>query len=161
MSARTVLLSSIGLVFLLGLSGCATWFTGNYQDPQVHLVKVEVIKAKLLQQEFMLRFRIDNPNDSSLPVRGLTYSVRLGGMLLTEGETRDWFTVAANSREYYEVPVRTNLWRNLRDIARMLKHPDQPIRYDLQGELRTGVLFGHDVVLNHTGEIKPGDWSQD
>jgi LEA14-like dessication related protein len=54
------------------------------------------------------------------------------------------------------VPVRTNLWRNLRDIARMLKQPDQPIRYDLQGELRTGVLFGHDVVLNHAGEITPG-----
>ncbi|SEE54590.1 LEA type 2 family protein [Pseudomonas coleopterorum] len=153
MSACTLVLRSIGLLSVLALTGCATWFTGNYEDPKVHLVKVEVVKANLLQQRFILRFRIDNPNRRSLPVRGMSYSVRLEDMLLSEGETSDWFSVAGRSGEYYEVPVRTNLWQHVRELSKLLKHPDRPIRYELRGELRTGVLFGHDVVLNHTGEI--------
>ena len=159
MSACTLVLRSIGLLSVLGLTGCATWFTGNYQDPQVHLVKVEVVKANMLQQRFILRFRIDNPNPRSLPVRGMSYSVRLGDMLLTEGDASDWFSVAGNSGEYYELPVRTNLWQHARELSRLLKHPQRPIRYELRGELRTGVLFGHDVVLDHTGEISPGNVS--
>lgn len=153
MSACTLVLRSIGLLSLLGLTGCATWFTGNYQDPQVHLVKVEVVKANMLQQRLILRFRIDNPNGRSLPVRGMSYSVRLEDMLVTEGDASDWFSVAANSGEYYELPVRTNLWQHARELSRLLKHPERGIRYELRGELRTGVLFGHDVVLNHTGVI--------
>ena len=44
--------------------------TGGFKDPDVQLIKVDVVKARLLEQEFRLRFRIDNPNGVSLPVDG-------------------------------------------------------------------------------------------
>jgi LEA14-like dessication related protein len=147
-----------GLALLLSLSGCMSWFTGRYQDPEVHLVHVEVVKAKLFEQRFVLRLSIDNPNDSRLPVRGLIYRVTLGGILLTDGEADDWFTVAAHSKEYYEIAVRTNLWEHLRDLAKLLKHPDRPIPYRLEGTLKTGFLFGHHLHLDRSGEIIPGDY---
>lgn len=153
--ARSIAIAGL-LTLLVSLPGCATWFTGNYQDPEVHLIKVEVVKARLLQQQFVLRFRIDNPNDSSLPIRGISYRIHLNDLLLVDGEASDWFTVAAESREYYDIPVRTNLWQHLREIAKMLEHTDRPIRYNLEGELRTGVLFGHDVPLRRSAEIIPG-----
>jgi LEA14-like dessication related protein len=146
------------VAMLLALSGCSTWFTGGFQDPDVKLLKVEVVKAKLLQQDFKLRFRIDNPNDSNLPVRGMRYKVFLNDILLTEGESSDWFIVKANSHKNFSVPVRTNLWEHLRDISKMLGKPNQPIHYRLEGKLRTGFLFGHSVRIGRNGDIIPGDF---
>ena len=150
--ARAIGLATI-LALHLGLSGCASWFGDDFQNPEVRLVKVDVIKAKLLEQRFSLRFRVDNPNASELPIRRLAYAIQLNDTPLAEGESSQWVTVPAHGHAEFEVPVRTNLWQHVRELSKLLKHPDRPIRYELRGELRTGVLFGHDVVLNHTGEI--------
>jgi LEA14-like dessication related protein len=158
MSYRAHVIRIIGLALMLSLTGCASWFGGQQQEPEVHLVKVQVVKARLLQQHFMLSFRIDNPNDSRLRVRGLVYRVTLGGILLADGEADNWFTVAPHGREFFDVPVRTNLWEHLRDVIKLLKHPDQPVPYLLEGRLKSGILFRHNQRLRHSGEIIPGDF---
>ncbi|HSC83012.1 MAG TPA: LEA type 2 family protein, partial [Pseudomonas sp.] len=145
MPDQTRLLKTIRLLLLLVLSaalpGCASWFSEDFIDPEVHLLKVDVVKAKLLEQQFILRFRIDNPNDDSFPVRGLSYSVQLNDVALASGESSEWFNVPARGHQVFEVPVRTNLWRHLKDVVEALEDPDKPIRYSLQGEVKTGLLF--------------------
>ncbi|VFT42184.1 lipoprotein [Pseudomonas aeruginosa] len=47
-----------------------------------------------------MRFRIDNPNDFSLPVRGLQYTVQLNDIQLAEGESGQWFTVPPTATRY-------------------------------------------------------------
>ena len=142
---------------LSNLSGCS-WMTGSFEDPDVKLLKVEVVKARLLEQEFVMRFRIDNPNDFSLPVRGLQYAVQLNDIQLAEGESGQWFTVPAHGHEVFDVPVRTNLWRHMKYIVKLLERPEEPIRYRLQGEVKTGLMFGRSVHLRRNGEIIPGDF---
>ncbi|MET1080921.1 MAG: LEA type 2 family protein [Pseudomonas sp.] len=158
--AQMIRILSLMLFFglLSGLSGCSTWVTGDFENPDVRLLKVDVIKAKLTEQKFVLRFRIDNPNDMSLPVRGLVYSVHLNEVKLAEGESDQWFTVPAHGRQVFEVPVRTNLWRHVRQLVKALENPDEPIRYRLVGEVKTGMLFGRDVHVARNGEIIPGDF---
>ncbi len=149
-------------VVLLGLlsaiAGCSTWFSSDFQDPRVQLTDVEIIKARLLEQQFMLRFRIENPNEQSLPVRGLVYRVHLNDIELASGESSGWATVPAHSSEYYEVPVQTNLWRHMKYIVRLLEKPDRPISYRLEGELKTGLLAGRRVHIATNGEIIPGNF---
>lgn len=153
---KTVMKTAI-LAMLLALSGCSTWITGGFQDPDVKLIKVELVKARLLNQDFKLRFRIDNPNDSSLPVRGLRYKVFLNEMLLSEGEYNERFIVKANGHKNFSVPIRTNLWEHLRDISKMLGKSDKTVHYRLEGKLKTGLLFGRSVRIGHNGEIIPSD----
>ena len=143
---------------LSGLTGCSTWMTGGFKDPDVQLIKVDVVKARLLEQEFRLRFRIDNPNGVSLPVRGLDYNVHLNGIQLAEGYSNEWFTVPAHGHHTFDVPVRTNLWRHLKGVVEALEEPEAPIRYRLRGEVKTGLLFGRSVHLQRNGEIIPGDY---
>ncbi|MCU1750478.1 LEA type 2 family protein [Pseudomonas sp. 6D_7.1_Bac1] len=150
-------LRTFSLLMALGLSGCASWFADNTLDPQVHLLKVEVVRARLLEQRFMLYFRVNNPNDSDLTVRGLVYRIHLSEFLLAEGESSKWFTVDPKSSGYFQVPIRTNLWQHLREVVKLLKKPDQPIPYYLEGTLETGIFIGNDVHLAHYGEIIPGD----
>ncbi|NHW01976.1 LEA type 2 family protein [Stutzerimonas degradans] len=153
---------TLNTVVLLGLfsllSGCSTWFGAEFRDPRVELTKVEIIKARLLEQQFLLRFRIDNPNDRSLPVRGLVYTVHLNDVELASGESSGWLTLPANGFDYYEVPVHTNLWRHMKYIVRLLEKPDRPIRYRFDGEIKTGLMFGRKVHVASNGEIIPGNF---
>ena len=73
MTTQRRVLQMLTLLLFLGLGGCASWFGNDEPEPQVHLAKVEVIQAKLMQQKFLLHFRVDNPNDSDLTVRGIEY----------------------------------------------------------------------------------------
>lgn len=159
--AQTIRILSLMILLALplsGLTGCSTWMTGGFRDPDVRLVKVDVIKAKLLEQQFLLRFRVDNPNDVSLPVRGLVYTVHLNDVKLASGESSTWFTVPANGHETFDVPVRTNLWRHMKYIVKLLEKPDEPIHYRLEGEVKTGLMFGKSVHLSRNGEIIPGNY---
>lgn len=149
---------SILVAMLAALTGCSTWFGGDFKDPHIELRNVELVKARLLEQHFNLTFEIDNRNDVRLPVRGMVYSLHLNGVELADSQSDTWFTVPANSRHRFEVPVRTNLWRHLKQMVRLLEKPDQPIRYQLRATVKTGWLFGRKVHLRRDGEIIPGDF---
>ncbi|MCU1758179.1 LEA type 2 family protein [Pseudomonas sp. 14P_8.1_Bac3] len=145
------------LFLFLGLGGCASWFSDDEPDPAVHLVKVEVVQAKLMQQRFMLYFRVDNPGDSDLTVRGLDYRIHLGDMLLAEGEHEHWFTIGPKRSGFFKVPIRTNLWPKVKELVKLLKNTDHPIPYRLEGELETGLFIAHYVHLARNGVIIAAD----
>ena len=158
MDSRAQITKTIALVMILMLSGCASWFGSADKDPDVQLVKVELVQAKMLEQRFKLHFRVDNPNDSTLTVRGLSYTVYLGTIKLTEGEHEHWFSVEPNSHATFVIPVRTNLWPHVRPLVKLLESPDRPIPYRFEGILETGLFYGYDVHLTRKGEIIPGDF---
>jgi LEA14-like dessication related protein len=149
---------SLLLVLICGLASCSKWVEGEYKDPDIELVHVEVVRAKLLEQQFILHFRIDNPNPMILPVRGLDYNLQLNGIKFAEGESRERFTIPAYGRKTFQVPIRTNLWRHLKKLVGMLEKPNKPVAYRLQAEVETGLLVAHKVHLSREGEIIPGDF---
>lgn len=155
---KKIIRLSVFFALLSTLSGCSTWFSSNYQEPQIELLNVEVVKARLLEQHFKLTFEIDNPSSIRLPIREMVYSLHLNGMKLAEGKSDTWFTVPAHGSHRFEVPVRTNLWRHLKKVVRLLEKPEQPIRYALTAEVKTGWMFGRKVHLTRDGEIIPGDF---
>lgn len=135
------------------LPGCSTWFGDGFKSPEVQLTKVEVIKARALEQHFVLRYRIDNPNNVSLPIRGLTYRVQLDNVELASGDSTVWVEIPANGHAYYEVPVQTNLWKQAKQVVRLLKKSNKPIHYNLDGEIRSGMMFGRTVPISSQGEL--------
>lgn len=158
MDSRTRITRTVLLMMVLTLSGCASWFGSGDKDPQVQLVRVELVKAKVLEQRFKLHFRVDNPNDSTLTVRGIRYAVYLGPIKLSEGEYNQWFSVKPNSHAQFVVPIRTNLWPHVRTLVKLLETPEQAIPYRLEGTLETGLFFGNDVHVMRKGEIIAADF---
>jgi LEA14-like dessication related protein len=152
LQARVIKILSLALL-LSALSGCSSWVVSGHRDPEVRLLKVDVVKAKLTQQDFKLHFRIDNPNSSSLLVRSLRYKIMLNDVMLAEGESSDWFVVEGDESKTFVVPIRTNLWQHLKYIAKLLRKPDEPIHYRLEGKLKTGFLFRHTVRIGRDGQI--------
>jgi LEA14-like dessication related protein len=157
MTQTSRLLHITCLLLFVGLGSCASWRGEEAPEPQVHLVKVEVVRARLLEQKFMLHFRVDNPGEDDLTVRGLTYRIHLDDLLLTEGEHEHWFTVRPGHSAYFKVPIRTNLWPQVRELVKMLKKPRQQIPYRLEGELETGLFIADYVHLERNGVIIAAD----
>ncbi|MBF8781498.1 LEA type 2 family protein [Pseudomonas fulva] len=146
---------ALGVVLAL-LGGCAGWGGDTWQEPELHLVKVQTLKAKLHQQEFVLYVRVVNPNDSRLFIRNLDYSVRLEELLLVDDQASLWRSVAPHSQRTFQITARTNLWKQLRPLSRLLKR-SQPLHYRLQVELDSGLFFWRQMHLMRSGEIIPGD----
>jgi LEA14-like dessication related protein len=157
MTTRRIALYLLTATLFLGLGGCASWFSSDEPDPEVHLIRVEVVRAKLMEQRFVLHFRIDNPSDSELTVRGLEYRIHLGDILLAEGEHEHWITVDPKGSRHYKVPIRTNLWSKVKGLVKQLKNAEQSIPYRLEGELETGLFIAHYVHLTRNGVIIPAD----
>ena len=151
-------LRTICLLLFVELGGCASWWGDEAPEPQVHLVKVEVVRARLLEQKFTLHFRVDNLGDNDLTVRSLAYRIHLGDLLLTEGEHEHWFTVSPRQSAYFKVPIRTNLWPQVRGLVKLLEKPRQEIPYRLEGELETGLFIAHYVHLARNGVIIAADF---
>jgi LEA14-like dessication related protein len=157
MITRRIASSLLTAVLLLGLGGCASWFSSDEPDPEVHLIRVEVVRAKLLEQRFVLHFRIDNRSENELTVRGLEYRIHLGDVLLADGEHEYWITVGPKASRSYKVPIRTNLWSKVKGLVKQLKNAEQGIPYRLEGELETGLFIAHYVHLARNGVIIPAD----
>ncbi len=151
--ALLMLLTAFG-----ALNGCSTWVGSSFKKPDIQLVDVELVHAKLLEQQFILHFRVDNPNSNSLPMRSIDYRVMLNDTPLATGSHNQWLTVQGNSYAYFKIPVHTNLWRHMKVIMRMLEKPDQPIHYALHADVKTGLLFGKKINILRRGDIIPGDY---
>ena len=146
---------TLGIALAL-LSGCVSWGADTWQEPELHLVKVRKVKAGLHQQEFVLYVRVVNPNDSRLFIRHLNYSVRLGGLLLVDADESLWRSVGAHEQRTFQITARTNLWKQLRPLARLLKR-HEALPYQMEVDVASGLFFWHDLHLSRRGEIMPGD----
>jgi LEA14-like dessication related protein len=146
------------LALLSSVSGCSTWVSSSFKKPDVQLVDVELVHARLLEQQFILHFRVDNPNSQSLPMRGMNYRILLNNTPLASGSNSQWITVPANGHAYFKMPVHTNLRRHMKVVVRMLEKPDQPIHYALHADVKTGLLFSKKINILRHGDIIPGDY---
>ncbi|MCJ8170120.1 LEA type 2 family protein [Atopomonas sediminilitoris] len=146
---------------LLLQSGCALFSGSQYREPEISLEQVEVEKASLWEQRLALTIRVDNPNSVSLPINKLIYSVDLDGVLLASGQSNSSFTVPANGHRRVTLPVRTNLWRHIKRIVKMLEKPDNPVPYRLRGEVKTGMLFGQTLTVDRSGHLLPNQFIPD
>lgn len=155
MAMRSTGLTLLLLISLCALNGCAV-FNRSYTEPEVTLANVEMLKSNLWEQSFRLRMRVDNPNDRNLPIRGMHYQVYLNDMRLATGVTDNHFNVPAYGSEYFDLTVRSNIWRHLRDLLSMVEH-QHPIDYRIDGHIRTGLFWAPRLTLSERGTLDPAD----
>ena len=66
------------IVVLLGLAGCSL-IVPKLEAPSLSVVGVELQKGALWQQKLKVRMHVDNPNDRTLPIKGITYTLDVNG----------------------------------------------------------------------------------
>ena len=127
------------LLLAVALSGCAL-IAPRLRTPRLSIVRIEVRRANFLEQQLRVRMHVENPNDQSIPVRGLSYTVYLGGQEFATGVSDASFVVPARGTAEFNMDVTSNAAGALFTI---LNEPrGQGIAYRMQGrvELARGWL---------------------
>ncbi len=127
------------LLLAVALSGCAL-IAPRLRTPRLSIVRIEVRRANFLEQQLRVRMHVENPNDQSIPVRGLSYTVYLGGQEFATGVSDASFVVPARGTAEFNMDVTSNAAGALFTI---LNEPrGQAIAYRMQGrvELARGWL---------------------
>lgn len=120
------------------LSGCAA-LGPRLEAPKLTVSHVEIIKGDLFEQRFRARVNVQNPNDRELRVRGITYTIELGGEELGRGLSGSSFVVPARGEAEFDMLVTANLAGTLLKLVdRARKEGSRPneIGYRLRGEVK-------------------------
>jgi LEA14-like dessication related protein len=127
------------LLLAVALSGCAL-FVPKLETPRLTIVDLEVRKASFIEQQLQVRVRVENPNDRSLPIKGLSYTVYLGGQEFATGASDASFVVPALGTAEFNMDVTANAAGAL--FAILSRPRGQGIDYRMQGrvELTRGWL---------------------
>ena len=136
------------LLLAVTLSGCAL-FVPKLQTPDLSIVDVEVVKANFLQQRLRVRMRVENPNDRSLPIQGLSYTVYLGGQEFATGVTDASFVVPALGTAEFNMDVTTNAAAAI--FAVLGKPHGQGIGYSMKGSVQLSHGWLRSIPFEQSG----------
>lgn len=149
---RILLLS----VTLLALAGCAS-LAPRLEAPNLSIVSVELVKGELFEQRLRARMRVQNPNDRELAVKGITYTIELGGEELGRGLSGSSFTVPRLGEAEFDMIVTANLAGALLKLAgRAEKQGRVPgaLDYRIVGKVQLASGLVRTVPFEEKGTLK-------
>jgi LEA14-like dessication related protein len=120
------------LLVAVALAGCAL-FVPKLQTPRLSIVDVQVRRASLLEQQLRVRLRVENPNDRTLAIRGLSYTVYLRGQEFATGVSDASFVVPALGTAEFNMDVSANAAGAL--FAILSSPAGQGIDYHMRGRV--------------------------
>jgi len=135
---------------LLLLSGCATMT--DYETPRVSVVNIHPIDFQLLEQQFAVTLRIQNPNKSALDIDGMSYELEINGIEMAHGVHSEDISVAGFSEQVIEVRMVGTTFALIRQFQYMQKQQGKPVSYKLSGRISTLGGFNR-VPFEYKGAI--------
>ena len=151
---RTTGLITLTLCGLLG-AGCSSLIP-KLETPSLSLVGLELAEASLFEQRLRVRLRVQNPNDITLPVRGIHVNFELDGEEFAEGVTSRAFDVPAFGEAEFDMMVTANAATAILRIINAGKGREGPrdsIDYRISGKLSTSLGLLRSVPFEERGSI--------
>ena len=153
---RPRLLCAVGALAALLLSaGCAR-FGARLEPPQLSVVGVEIARGDLFEQRFKARMRVQNPNDRSIAVRGVSYTLHIGGEELGRGLSGSSFTVPALGEAEFDMLVTMNLAGTLMRLLERARSDGLPdsLSYRLRGEVKLAEGLVRTIPFDEKGSVR-------
>ncbi len=153
---RPRLLFAVGALAALLLSaGCAR-FGARLEPPQLSVVGVEIARGDLFEQRFKARMRVQNPNDRSIAVRGVSYTLQIGGEELGRGLSGSSFTVPALGEAEFDMFVTMNLAGTLMRLLERARSDGLPdsLSYRLRGEVKLAEGLVRTIPFDEKGSVR-------
>ena len=120
------------LILVFGLMACSA-LTKRPEAPIVSLADIKFSKMGMLEQTFILTLRLKNPNDYSLPLRGLSYGLKLNGAAFAEGASASKVTIPPYGEETIDVNVVSNFFSIFKQLKGL--SGNEPLKYSLSGKI--------------------------
>ena len=137
-------------LFLL-LSGCAL-IQPRFETPIVSLTSFQLLPSENMAPRFEIGLHIINPNQIPLPLKGMSYSVKLEGHQLLNGVTTDLPHIQGYGEGEVVLEATADLFSGLRLLNDLMSKPRETFTYELRAKLDMGSLLPI-IHIKETGEI--------
>jgi LEA14-like dessication related protein len=87
------------------------------ERPRINIANVTPREIKVFEQVFDLELRVQNPNDSPLPINGLEFELQINDRRFATGVSNQSVTVNGLESAVIRVEAVTSLWSILQQIA--------------------------------------------
>jgi LEA14-like dessication related protein len=134
------------LALLLCVAGC----TPKFERPNLTVSSIELKGGNLLQQNFLVKFQVQNPNDRALPVSGLHAELNVAGQRIASGVSNRAFVVPPRGESEFDMTITANMALALLQLAN--QHADT-IDYEVTGAASLDLPFLHDLPFRQTGSF--------
>ncbi|HZP86465.1 MAG TPA: LEA type 2 family protein [Burkholderiales bacterium] len=124
----------LAVLGLLTLAACAGLPRGT-EPLSVTLADVRPVQMGLLEQEYAMKIRVQNPNNVDIPLAGVSFSVDLNGKTFAKGVSRQDTSVPAFGDVLLDVKAISTLGDLLNQVSAMRQEGLSKITYRLQGKL--------------------------
>jgi LEA14-like dessication related protein len=114
---------------------------------------IEMVNGNLLQQNFRVKFNIQNPNDRALPVSGLHASLSVGAEHIAQGQNDRAFVVPAKGDVDFDMMITANMALALLKLANRMDQRADSIDYDVSGSASIDLPFLRDLPFHQTGSF--------
>lgn len=153
---RSIGLKRIALIIVLLVSGGCAGLT-KLQTPRLSIVSAGMTSGDIFSQEFRIRLHVQNPNDRSLPVKGIEYQLYLEGDSFAEGITNEPFVVPALGETEFDTTVRTNFMSSIgRLLSRLSVTNSSAVHYQFLGKLAVDIPFVGNIPFSNSGVVDLG-----
>jgi LEA14-like dessication related protein len=142
------------IIVSLLLAGC-TLLSPKFEKPDLSVLSVSLAGGTLLEQNFRVRLRIHNPNDRTLPIKGLNAELHVGGEPVASGKMDHPFVVAALGDTDFDMTIKANMALALLQLSQHADHRDQGIAYELTGEVALDLPFFRAMSFSRSGMLSP------
>jgi len=137
------------LVFTL-LAGCAT--TPKMEPLDVTLSDITPGQMGILEQQFQVKLRVQNPNNFDVPLDGVACQIELNDKAFAKGVGQQSVTVPKFGEAVLDVNAVSSLSGVLAQLSQLTQGGPDKLRYRVKGKLyRTD---GTSIPFDQLGEIQ-------
>lgn len=154
MNERAVSSGTAVLLTAVLLSACAS-LEDIVSAPNVSLRNVHVQNIEFGSQTFILAFDVTNPNPFPLPIKTISYGVKLDGHRFASGEAKSALTVPAGGDGEFAISVDLNLLQTAPQLLFIVEDATRrDIPYSLEGQLGFDIPYAKPCRFENTGLIR-------
>ena len=129
--------------------------TANLQKPELTVAGVDLVSASLFEQRLKVRVHVHNPNDRTLPVKSLDYTLEVMGQQAASGRSDTAFVVPAQGDAEFDMGVTTNLAATvLQLLSRGPNSRSQEVPYRISGKVQLSEGFLRSIPFDQRGNFK-------
>ena len=115
------------------MAGCAG-LTSRPEAPRVSLIGLKPVSMDLFEQRFMVSLRVKNPNQFTLPVRGLDFNMDINGKRFADGLSATNVDIPALGEGRVDVEVSSSLLNTFRQLQSIFSE-QQKFDYRINGNV--------------------------
>lgn len=150
-NSRSILVWLAAVAMLLGFAGCET--LTHLDALRVNVVGVEPLQGEGLELRFIVKLRVQNPNDAGVDFDGVAVDLDLNGKNLASGVSDQKGSVPRYGETLISVPVSVSAFAVVRQAIGMADGTARSeLPYEVRGKLAGGT-FGS-VRFSQSGTLK-------